>query len=303
MPAPGNPLRNIFHKLTRGAEAARGEYRILPRIAEWSWPFWNETPQTLPVHVLTGNRDWRLAAWMLASWFHFSEFAWPVVIHDDGTLPEEARQLFQKLFTNSRIIDRKEADAALGRLLRPYPFCADYRQQDPLALKLFDIAHFSAGERFCVFDSDLLFFNYPREILEWVTRGADECWFNEDLKEGALITAAEARNELGIKIWSRVNAGLCLLVKSAIDLDLCDRALAQTSMLRGDLPRVTQTLLMLCAARHSKGGLLPRTYEVSLGKHAGGNAISRHYLGATRDRFFAEGIKRLRGILFPEENA
>jgi len=255
----------------------------------------------MPVHVLTGERDWRLAAWMLASWFHFSEHAWPVMVHDDGTLPGEGRQLFKKLFSNARIIDRREADAAVQPLLHPYPFCADYRKQHPLALKLFDVPHFTTGGRFCVFDSDLLFFNHPREILEWVTRGADECWFNEDVKEGSLVTAAEARNELGIKIWPRVNTGLCLLVKSAIDLDLCDRALAQTSILRGHVWRVEQTLLMLCAARHGKGGLLPRTYEVSLGKHAREDAISRHYVGMVRDRFYAEGLKYLNGILFPME--
>jgi hypothetical protein len=289
--------------LKRGWDAAHHEYKVLPRIADWTWAFWSETPQKVPVHVLTGEKDWRLAAWMLASWFHFSEHAWPIFIHDDGTLPDEARTLFQKLFTTARIIDRREADAAIEPLLRPYPFCADYRKLHPLALKLFDVPHFTSGDRFFLFDSDLLFFNYPGEILDWVTSGADECWFNEDIKEGALITAAEARSELGIKIWSRVNSGLCLLPKAAIDLDLCDRTLAQTSILSGHVWRIEQTLLMLCAARHGKGGLLPRTYEVSLGKWATENAISRHYVGAVRDRFYAEGLKRLNAILFPLEPA
>jgi len=58
---------------------------------------------------------------------------------------------------------------------------------------------------------------------------------------------------------------------------------------------------MLCAARHGKGGLLPRTYEVSLGKNSAEDAISRHYVGAVRDRFYAEGVKRLSAVLFSEE--
>ena len=301
MISPGRLLWLLRRDLKRGFEAARQEYKTLPRIAGWSWPFWNEAPQTVPVHVLTGEKDWLLAAWMLASWFHFTEHAWPVFIHDDGTLPEEGRQLFKKLFTSARIIGRKEADAALGPVLRSFPFCADYRRLHPLALKVFDIPHFTTGERFLVFDSDLLFFNHPREILDWVSRQADECWFNEDVQEGSLITAAEARTELGIKIWPRVNSGLCLLMKAAIDLDMCDRALAATSILSGHVWRIEQTLLMLCAGRYKKGGLLPRTYEVSLGKFAAENAISRHYVGAVRDRFYAEGVKRLSTVFFPEE--
>ena len=301
MISPGRLWWLLRRDLKRGFEASRHEYKTLPRIAEWSWPFFNEAPQLIPVHVLTGEKDWRLAAWMLASWFHFSEHAWPVVIHDDGTLPEGAGQLFQELFPSVRIITRREADGAVAPILRSYPFCADYRRLHPLALKIFDVPHFTRSSHFLVFDSDLLFFNYPREILDWVSHRADECWFNEDVQEGALITAAEARSELGIKIWPRVNSGLCLLVKAAMDLDLCDRALAQTSMLSGHVWRIEQTLLMLCAAQYNKGGLLPRTYEVSLGKHAAENAVSRHYVGAVRDRFYAEGVKRLSAVLFPGE--
>ncbi len=137
----------------------------------------------------------------------------------------------------------------------------DFRKLHPLALKLFDVPHFTTGDRYFLFDSDLLFFNHPREILDWVARGADECWFNQDLREGSLITAAEARSELDIKIWSRVNSGLGLLAKNhAIDLDLCDRALAQTSILSGNVWRIEQTLHMLCAAHHGQGGLLPHLW-------------------------------------------
>ena len=289
--------------LKRGWEAASHEYKVLPRIAEWSWPFWQEPPQAIPIHVLTSAQDWRLAAWMLASWFYFSEHTWQIFVHDDGTLPDEAREAFKKLFPHVRIIDRREADAAIGAKIHQFPMCADYRKQHPVALKLFDVPHFTPGDRFCIFDSDLLFFNHPREILDWVSNGVEECWFNEDVKEGSLVTAAEAKSELGIKIWSRVNTGLCLLSKSAIDFDLCDQALAQTSILRGQIGRIEQTLLMLCAARHNKGGLLPRTYEVSLEKNASEGAITRHYVGAARDRFYAEGVKRLKGILFPLEKA
>jgi hypothetical protein len=112
-----------------------------------------------------------------------------------------------------------------------------------------------------------------------------------------LISAAEARGELGVKLWSRVSTGLCLFWKPAIDLDFCDRALAETSILRGHLWRVEQTLLALCASRHGQGGLLPKRYEVSLGRQAATDAISRHYVGAVRDRFYGEGLKRLHETL------
>lgn len=298
---PGRLWWLFRRDLKRGWDAAYHDYKTLRRIEEWSWPFWHEVAQTTPVHVLTGEKDWWLAAWMLASWFEASEKGWPIVIHDDGTLPDEGVATLQKLFRNARIIRRAEADAAMTRVLQPFPFCADFRAQHPLALKLFDVPHFCSAGRYLMFDSDLLFFHYPHEILEWTGSDRDECWFNEDVQESSLITAAEARDELGVKIWPRVNSGLCLVHQPAIDPDFLDRALAETSILRGHIWRVEQTLYMLCAARHGKGGLLSKRYEVSLGKSASDDAVCRHYVGAVRDRFYAEGLKRLAAQLLAPE--
>jgi hypothetical protein len=289
--------------LKRGLSASYHDYKTLPLIENWAWPFWNEAPQGVPVHLLTGVNDWRLSAWMLASWFESSEHAWPVVIHDDGTLPKEGRETLQRLFPRARIIARAEADPIVGRELTAYPFCQEYREMHPLALKIFDIPIMARSERIMIFDSDLLFFNHPREILDWAATESPECWFNEDVQEGSLITAAEAREELGVKLWPRVNSGLGLIYKPAIDLDFCDRILAETSILRGHIWRIEQTLFALCASRHGKGGLLPKRYEVSLGKCAAEDAVSRHYVGAVRDRFYGEGLKLLREQLLPAEKS
>jgi hypothetical protein len=299
--SPGRFWRRFLRDLNRGWEATYYDYKVLPRIDNWSWHFWREAPQTPSVHVLTGLDDWRHAAWTLASFFYFSEFSWPVVIHDDGTLPEEGRATLQKLFTTARVISRAEADATIVPLLQAFPFCADYRRMHPPALKVFDVPHYATNERFVLFDSGLLFFNHPREILDWVAGQSDECWFHEDAAEHSLITAAEARTELEVKIWPRVHSGLSLLSKAAIDLDLCDRALAQTSIPRGEAGHVAQTLLMLCAARHGKGGLLPPRYEVSLAKKTAEDAVSRLYVGETRERFFADGLKRLEPVLLSRD--
>jgi len=302
MISPGRLWWQLRRDVKRGWDAAFHDYQTLPRIEEWAWAFWGEEPLKVPVHVLTGDKDWLLSAWALASFLHFSEVGWPIVIHDDGTLPDEAAELFKELFPSCRIIPRNQSDAEVGRALLPYPFCLDYRNTHPLGLKVFDMAHYAGDDRFIVLDSDVLFFRKPQEILDWATKPlAKDCWFNEDVQEASLITAAEAREELGVKLWSRVNSGLCLVYRPAIDLDFCDRALALTSILRGHIWRVEQTLFALCASRNSRGGLLPRTYEVTLKKHASKDIVARHYVGAVRDRFYGEGLKRLHAELLEVE--
>ena len=301
MISPGRLLWLLRRDFKRGWDATYHDYWTKPLIAKWSWPFWSETCQPCPVHMLTGKNDWQLAAWALASFFHFTEQTWTVVIHDDGTLPSEAKDELKRLFRSAQIIGRDEADTKMEKVLAAFPLCHDYRNKHPLALKIFDVPQLAMADRFILLDSDVLFFSYPREIADWVTRGTPECWFNEDIQEGSLITADQAWSDLGVPLWPRVNSGLGLLAKAAMDLEFCERALGETSILKGHVWRIEQTLFALCASRHGKGGLLPKTYEVSLGKDASSDAIARHYVGAVRDRFYAEGLKRLRDVLLAGE--
>ncbi len=294
---PGRLWGLLSRDIRRGLDASRHFYHTLPRITAWRWPFWNEATRRTPVHVLTGAQDWLLAAWMLASWHHFSADAWPVVVHDDGTLPEEGRKGLGEMFPTLRIIGRSEADSVMAAALKAYPHCAEYRAMHPLALKIFDIAHFTTANHFLLFDSDLLFFARPAEIMDWIAAPGAGCWFNQEVVEKALISDKEAREELGIDLWPRVNTGLCLIHKEAIDLELCEHALARTAIMRGKLSQVEQTLFAICATRNGAGGILPETYEVSLGKRAAPDAISRHYIAEVRDRFFDEGLDRLQYTL------
>ena len=224
MISPGRLWWLLKRDMKRGLSASYHDYKIRPLIQKWNWPFWNDAPMSVPVHVLTGEKDWQLCAWMLASFFHHTEHTWNVVIHDDGTLTEEIRREFSALFKTARIIPRAQADATLDAVLKPLPFAYEYRGMHPLALKIFDMPYYCEAPRFIMLDSDVLFFNHPREIMDWVGSGAKECWFNEDIAEGSLLPASDAIEDLGVKLWPRVNSGIALITKEAIDFEFCDRA-------------------------------------------------------------------------------
>ena len=297
----GRLWMNFRRDIKRGWAASYHDYKTKPLISKWTWPYWNETPASVPVHVLTGANDWLLCAWMLASWFTATEQTWRVVIHDDGTLPASARKTLSSMFRTARFISRNDADPAMDKLLRPFPLCHDYRRKHPLSQKIFDIPHFTDSERFIILDSDVLFFRYPPEIMQWVNSDSKDCLFNEDVEETSLVTREDAWNDLGVKLWPRVNSGLCLMQRTAIDLEFCERIMGETNILKGHIWRIEQTLIALCASRHGRGGVLPKTYEVSLGKRASSDTIARHYVGAVRDRFYAEGIARLAPFLLHKD--
>ncbi len=292
---PGRLLWLLRRDLRRGWAATRHHYFTLPLARQWKCP---EYPKTgpVPVHLLTGANDWPMSLWMLASWHYFTGHTWPVVVHDDGTLDADGSEALQRVFPQTRILWRKDTDRKMSATLAQLPGCLAYREQHPLALKIFDVPHYADG-RFFLFDSDVLFFAPPGELLSWADSQDDSVWFNEDVAEGSLVSAEEAAGSLGIRLWPRVNSGLIAGLSQAFDPAFCERCLSETRIKEGHFWRIEQTLFALAASQYDKGGLLPASYEVSLEKHARPGVIARHYVGAVRDCFFAEGLARLAPLL------
>ncbi|HVS53821.1 MAG TPA: hypothetical protein VHD62_15805 [Opitutaceae bacterium] len=294
---PGRLLWLARRDLARGWRATYGDYvasrRILraplPRRAPATWP--------IEVHVLLGRETWRLALWMLATWENHTGYSWPVWLWEDGTLDASAIECLQFVLPAARVLRKAEATSMVDTLLANHPACRAYRPRHPLAQKIFDIPLLAGTEKFILLDSDVIFFRRPGEILEWCAGQRAGCWFNEDVREGSLLAAAEARSALGVELWPRVNSGLCLLERNFLDLELCERALNHSSLLAGHPWRVEQTLIALCASKFARGGLLPPTYEVSLAPHRRPDAIARHYVGAVRQQFFSEGVPAAREAL------
>jgi hypothetical protein len=217
-----------------------------------------------------------------------------VVVHDDGTLTPVQVATLRQLLPEARCITATEADSMMASRLAGFPHCAGYRARHPLARKIFDVPAFAESGKFILLDADLVFFARPTEMLDWVDGATAGCWFNQDVREASLVGAEEARQAFGIDLWPQVNSGLCLLDREALDITFCEQALQRTTILEGRVWRIEQTLFALCAARYGHGGLLPSTYEVSLGKWRRPDTVCRHYVGAVRERFFAEGVPELR---------
>jgi hypothetical protein len=278
----------------RGFAATWNQRFVSQRILKWRNPYADKPHEEIPVHVLTGSDDWLLACWMLASFFHFTGRNWRVIIHDDGRLPPEASPAFVKMISGVRGVSAVDADRVVMDALAPYPACREYRLAHPLARKIFDVPILARSNRFIILDSDILFFRKPDAILRWCANGTGQCWFNRDVHEAMAISRSQVREKLGVDTWHCVNSGLALIDRAVIDLGLCERALRETSLMQKHIWLVEQTLFAICASAGGRGGLLPPEYEVSTAKFASPNAVARHYVGAVRQRFYADGISRVR---------
>lgn len=116
-----------------------------------------DKPATVTVRSLVGVAQAGLAAVCLGSLLAAVRHPVRVAIHDDGTLDEAARaHLAGNLGAACVFVDRADATARVGELLRAYPRCRRFRDEHLFGPKLFDVPLLAGEERAVYVDSDIL---------------------------------------------------------------------------------------------------------------------------------------------------
>ena len=221
--------------------------------------------------------------------FH-SGSSWAPVLHDDGSLSDSDVAELQVNFPDATVIRRAEADAALGEALAGYPQCRDNRLKHPWFLKVFDTRHFAPHDRYIVIDSDIVFFRMPDFVLNWMEERLDTFWFMEDTKEKYSSPRAGIEAAMGFPLWKRVNSGLDLMVRPAVDLSLAEKFLERCAPMAREFHFLEQTFFAVAGSAWGKGGKLPVEYEISWTNFRRPGAVCRHYVGPFKnDALFIEG--------------
>jgi len=221
--------------------------------------------------------------------FH-SGFSWAPVLHDDGTLSDRDAAELRANFPDATVIRRAEADAALGSALADYPRCRENRLKHPWFLKVFDTRHFAPHDRYIVIDSDIVFFRRPDFVLDWMEKRPETFWFMEDTKEKYSSDRAGIEAAMGFPLWERVNSGLDLMVRPAVNLALAEKFLERCAPLAREFHFLEQTFFAVAGSAWGKGGELPPEYEISWTNFRRAGAVCRHYVGPFKnDALFIEG--------------
>lgn len=246
--------------------------------------------EPVSLHMVLSRSHLIMAQLTLRSLEFHSRCSWAPVLHDDGTLEDGDVEEIRRNFPDARVVRRSEADEALAQGLAGFPVCRENRTKHPWFLKVFDTRHYAPHERYVVIDSDLVFFRRPDFVLEWMRERPETFWFMEDTKEKYSSDRAGIEAAMGFPIWERVNSGLDLMVRPAVDLDLAERFLKRCAPLAREYHFLEQTFFAVVGSAWGQGGTLPREYEISWTNFRRSGAICRHYVGPFKnDALFIEG--------------
>ena len=189
------------------------------------------TVDDFSMHMLTCRRDIVNTIWSLASFYHVSDIIGNLYIHDDGSLRQEDRQIINKLFPSATIIHPQEAWDRFSEQLISYPAIREFRSELclPLIKKIIDSYFVSTSKMRLIIDSDLLWFNNPKEIEDAVTQGCSNSYMQRNDIE---IFITFNNHENMDSSLAGYNSGVTLYSQSNFDLDVLEKFFSKID--RGD---------------------------------------------------------------------
>lgn len=259
-------------------------------------PIKTDTEGPLEIHTVTGHRHVTMALWALLSWYVLSGRRDPLCVHDDGSLTPADQDRLRAVFPNARVVSRAEADESLAHILADFPRCRAFREAGwPNSAQLFDYALLCRAERLMSFDSDLLFFRYPEELIRAIEQGVDNAdapnWFACGRTGGSGLAVPEnvLEERTGIKPYRELNNGFGVLARRSMAPKRTEELLARLEDIATGHPWWTQTLVDLLSAEWGVE-FLSADYHVAGLSPPPDQLVQKHYTIPVRELFWAEGL-------------
>jgi hypothetical protein len=282
----------------------------------WTWPrilatepirtetFVAGSPTEL--HVLCHGSDWLLAIWMLKSFLHYSGRQHILVIHLQKETKPSVQLHLAHHFPDARILLPGPSRQLVGNALVRAGLinCLRWWLQSPIMHKLFGVQILSASTNLVGLDADVLFFRRPDELLQTNCQPWPWFTFQQDQMDSYTLSREEASNQLGIPLAARVNTGIMVRAREALDLRQVEELL-QSPLVAKPSGHLEQTLYALAGSATGRIRLLPQEYALTLdGSVDVATAACRHYAGPSKRWITTEGMHSLirRGLLKSAQN-
>lgn len=250
------------------------------------------------VRSLACQRDHIDLLWALKTLIHYSKRTFDVVVHDDGSLTSEAIDILQRHLSGVRIVSSSAAADRVADLMPGNPACRAFREACSLIRRLFDSPAFATRADFLIFDSDVLFFCKPVEMLACMD--GRQPFFMSDFQDAYVLSRYEVKKKYGLTLLPDFNAGISYPSKNMLVYGLmgeyCSGPLERGLLSR---PWSEQMLFAMLFSRNEREvRRLSAGYSISQAP-IGKNTVSHHFVNdGSRGDLYARGIPHLRRAKF-----
>lgn len=249
----------------------------------------------IEIHMLCQKKDSNMLAWSLASFINTSGICPKVVVHEDGSFDQDTTDKLEHKFPKLKVLSLEKANKLINSMTGLSPKLLEYRNRGhKLIYKLVDIFLLSRSEQVVVLDSDVLFFNYPQEIMEFVNGNSDYDYliskhngtYDLKLPDDYLKKYNILKNEA-----DHMNSGIILYKKDKIGDDKLLEYFENTLREPGDYFVEMTGWASLIA--QTKFKFLPTEKYIIKGKPKAGT-IAKHFTSPRRHEFYIYGMDMVR---------
>lgn len=255
----------------------------------------DEPTTALEIHFLSGRKFWYQTCFCAYSMIQHAETNLYPVIYDDGTLENKYAKEIQRIFPNAKIISAEVINAHLNEYLpeKKYPFLRQHRIHYPQLRKLTDIHAGSRGWKL-VLDSDMLFFQAPKFLLNWLRSPQQPCHMVDVMSaygysEVLMSYLAKA------KIPECLNVGICGLRSEDIDWEQMEFWCKSLIEQQGTHYYLEQALTAMLLASESCAIAPAKQYVVMPEREEVMNpqAVLHHYVADSKPWYFRYAWKHI----------
>lgn len=133
-----------------------------------------ESVENTEIHMLCRKKDANMLVWSLLSFISQSGICPKVIVHDDGSFDQNTAAKLELKFPELKVLFLKRANELISGMIDLSPKLLEYRKHGhKLIYKLTDIFLLSRSKKVMIFDSDVLFFDRPSEILDFINDSSD----------------------------------------------------------------------------------------------------------------------------------
>ncbi|WP_017654678.1 hypothetical protein [Fortiea contorta] len=261
----------------------------------YNLPTTSSSERILDIYFLTGKKFWDQTCFCAYSFAQHSPFSIRPIIYDDGSLNIHHCQAIKRIFPHAKILLKPELDACIETNLpeSKFPYLRERRQNYPNIRKLTDVHVGSRGWKL-VLDSDMLFFQTPNFLIDWLNYPQQPCHMVD--VETAYGYSEQLMTELaGAAISERLNVGICGLKSEDIDweqLEYWCKTLIEREQTHYYQEQALIAMLMAgkpCAVAPAKDYIvMPSKEEVIHPK-----AVLHHYVANSKPWYFRYGWKHI----------
>ena len=249
----------------------------------------------LPIYFLTGKKYLYQTLFCIQSLIKVTDKKFRFVLIDDGTFDEEITTKMARLLPHADIITAAIINKNLNKVLpeSEFPILHQKRKEYPHIKKLTDI-HTIPGTWKLVLDSDMLFWNEPKQIIDWLNNPSAPLHMT-DCERSYGYSENLMEKLKGHKIPDLINVGVLGLNSEAINWKDLEHWISVLEKQEGKTYYLEQALSAMLIADLQAEALDTGNYKVNPTKEEAlkNVGVLHHYVDLSKEWYFKFAWKKI----------